>query len=64
MRVQNNCLQIRLSAKKINFFKMPITNATFDYLEAFELAGVHTEFVVQKFSNRTMIVVTQFNKIG
>ena len=36
----------------------------FDFIEAFEIGGVHTEFVVQKFVNRILIIVTQFGKIG
>lgn len=40
------------------------TTGTFDYLEAFEINGVHTEFVVQKFVNKILIIITQFNKIG
>lgn len=36
----------------------------FDYVEGFEIAGVHTEFVVQKFVNKILIIITQFGKIG
>ncbi|KAG5681439.1 hypothetical protein PVAND_010875 [Polypedilum vanderplanki] len=43
---------------------MPTNNEAFEYLEAFEISGEHTEFVVQKFQNRTLIIITQFNKIG
>lgn len=43
---------------------MPSTEKAFEFTEAFEIQGVHTEFVVQKFTNRTLILITQFNKIG
>jgi hypothetical protein len=42
---------------------MPAYGEAFDFMEAFEIDGVHTEFVVQKFANKILIIITQFNKI-
>ena len=43
---------------------MLLSEKGYDYLEGFEIDGIHTEFVVQKFTNKILIVITQFGKIG
>lgn len=43
---------------------MPSTGKCFEFIEAFEIKGVHTEFVVQKFANKSLVIITQFQKIG
>lgn len=36
----------------------------FEFMEACEINGVHTEFVVQKFTNKILIIITQFGKVA
>lgn len=44
---------------------MPSTEKeAFEFIKAFEIKGIHTEFVVQKFANKTLIIISQFEKIG
>ena len=43
---------------------MQLDEKGFDFVEAFEISGVPTEFVVQKFTNKIFIIITQFGKIG
>lgn len=43
---------------------MLLNEKAYDFSEAFEIDGVHTEFVVQKFTNKILIVITQFGKIA
>lgn len=43
---------------------MLLNEKAYDYIEAFEIEGVKTEFVVHKFVNKILIVITQFGKIG
>lgn len=41
---------------------MLLNEKAYDFIEAHEIAGVHTEFVVQKFFNKILVIVTQFGK--
>lgn len=36
----------------------------FDTIAAFEINGIHTDFVLHKFANKYMIIITQYEKIG
>lgn len=42
---------------------MLLSESGFDFIKAFEINGVHTEFVVQEFANKILIIITQFGKI-
>lgn len=36
----------------------------FDYSEAYKINGVHTEFIVHKFSDRYLLIITQYEKLN
>lgn len=42
---------------------MLLSESGYDFIKAFEINGVHTEFVIQEFTNKIMIIITQFGKI-
>jgi hypothetical protein len=43
---------------------MLLNQKGYDFVQSFEINGIPTEFVVQKFANKILIVITQFGKIG
>lgn len=43
---------------------MLLNEKAYDFIEAFDINGVHTEFVVHKFANKILVLITQFGKIG
>lgn len=43
---------------------MLLNEKAYDFIEAFTINGVHTEFVVHKFTNKILVLITQFGKIG
>lgn len=43
---------------------MLLTEQGYDFVEAFEINQIHTEFVVHKFANKILIIITQLGKVG
>lgn len=43
---------------------MLLNEKAYDFIEAYEIGGAHTEFVVHKFTNKILIIITQFGKIA
>lgn len=43
---------------------MLLNEKAYDFIEAFDVAGVPTEFVVHKFANKTLVIITQFGKVA
>lgn len=36
----------------------------FDHSEAYEINGIHTEFLLHKFTNRYLLIITQYEKLN
>jgi len=43
---------------------MLLNEKAYDFIQAFDINGIHTEFVAHKFVNKILIIITQFGKIA